>query len=422
MTPGADSATPVVVLRAARLIDGTGAAPIQPGMIRLEGERIAEVGSDIRIPAGARVVDLGDATLLPGLIDLHTHLTGDERVHWEDALIKSTPVRDGLWGARNARITLLAGFTTCRDMGPAWPYVDVELRRASTMAQCQARACWWRASMFRPTGGAGDARQFSIYVDVPIVRNLADDRRGDHEGGAHQFEERRRLHQDLRDRRHAVEGIDPGAQQYSDEEIQRRRCRGASLGQAGSGTRARRRRHQGRDSRRRTDGRSRIISRRRGGRPAESRQSPGVLCAHARDVRRDRSERGQSLSRSRTRTGAPHSGDRLRGLPARAGRRAPDWLRHRRAGDSAWRRTPWNSRSASSSGSRRWPRSSAATSVNAEIIGWQDRIGSLAAGKLADIIAVPGDPLKDITALEHVGFVMKGGVVYRDEMGQQSPR
>ena len=63
-----------------------------------------------------------------------------------------------------------------------------------------------------------------------------------------------------------------------------------------------------------------------------------------------------------------------------------------------------------------------ATSVNAEIIGWQDRIGSLVAGKLADIIAVPGDPLKDITALEHVGFVIKGGVVYRDEMGPQSPR
>ena len=63
-----------------------------------------------------------------------------------------------------------------------------------------------------------------------------------------------------------------------------------------------------------------------------------------------------------------------------------------------------------------------ATSVNAEIIGWQDRIGSLVAGKLADIIAVPGDPLKDITALEHVGFVMKGGVVHRDELGQQSPR
>jgi imidazolonepropionase-like amidohydrolase len=58
----------------------------------------------------------------------------------------------------------------------------------------------------------------------------------------------------------------------------------------------------------------------------------------------------------------------------------------------------------------------AATSLNAEILGWQDRIGSLAAGKLADIIAVPGDPLRDITELEHVGLVMKGGVIYRDEL------
>ena len=109
----------VTVLKAAQLIDGTGAAPIRPAMIRIEGERIVEVGQSVRIPSGARVVDLGDATLLPGLIDLHTHLTGDERVHWEDALVKSTPVRDALWGVRNARITLLAGFTTCRDMGPA---------------------------------------------------------------------------------------------------------------------------------------------------------------------------------------------------------------------------------------------------------------------------------------------------------------
>ena len=58
----------------------------------------------------------------------------------------------------------------------------------------------------------------------------------------------------------------------------------------------------------------------------------------------------------------------------------------------------------------------AATSLNAEIMGWQDRVGSLAPGKLDDIIAVPGDPLRDITVLEHVGFVMKGGVTYRDEL------
>lgn len=61
----------------------------------------------------------------------------------------------------------------------------------------------------------------------------------------------------------------------------------------------------------------------------------------------------------------------------------------------------------------------AATSLNAEIMGWQDRVGSLAAGKLADIVAVPGDPLRDITTLEHVGFVIKGGVIYRDELARR---
>lgn len=57
-----------------------------------------------------------------------------------------------------------------------------------------------------------------------------------------------------------------------------------------------------------------------------------------------------------------------------------------------------------------------ATSLNAEIIGWQDRVGSMTANKLANVIAVAGDPLRDITALERVGFVMKGGVVYREEL------
>ena len=61
----------------------------------------------------------------------------------------------------------------------------------------------------------------------------------------------------------------------------------------------------------------------------------------------------------------------------------------------------------------------AATSINAEIMGWQDRVGSLVAGKLADIIAVPGDPLRDITALERVGFVMKGGMTYRDDLARR---
>ena len=130
----------VTVLKAAQLIDGTGAAPIRPAMIRIEGERIVEVGPSVRIPSGARVVDLGDATLLPGLIDLHTHLTGDERVHWEDALVKSTPVRDALVGSSQRPNHLAGGIHHLPRHG-----AGLALRRrrapprASTTARCRAR-------------------------------------------------------------------------------------------------------------------------------------------------------------------------------------------------------------------------------------------------------------------------------------------
>jgi imidazolonepropionase-like amidohydrolase len=62
-----------------------------------------------------------------------------------------------------------------------------------------------------------------------------------------------------------------------------------------------------------------------------------------------------------------------------------------------------------------------ATSLNAEIMGWSDRVGSVEKGKLADLIAVPGDPLSDITELERVRFVMKGGVVWRDDLSAAGP-
>src|SRR5262249_51925967 len=115
-TPG-----PVVVSRAARLIDGSGGAPVTPAVVIVRGDRIEAVGSAAAVPAGARVVDLGAATILPGMIDLHTHLTSSG-VHWEDELVKTTPGQATLHGAYNSRVTLLAGFTTCRDMGPTWPY------------------------------------------------------------------------------------------------------------------------------------------------------------------------------------------------------------------------------------------------------------------------------------------------------------
>ena len=118
---------------------------------------------------------------MPGLIDLHTHLTDKYGVHWEDVLTTTTPPEAALWGARNAHDTLMAGFTTCRDMGPTWPYVDVALRNAIDQGAVHGPRLFVAGNYVSSTGGAGDARPFSIYLDVPIVRNRRR-ARGDHEG------------------------------------------------------------------------------------------------------------------------------------------------------------------------------------------------------------------------------------------------
>ena len=208
----------VIAIRAARLVDGTGAAPISQPTIVVRGDRIEAVGGGLPIPAGARVLDLGGATILPGLIDLHTHLTSTG-VHWEDELVKTTPGQAALHGAYNAHVTLLAGFTTCRDMGPTWPYTDIDLRKAIDEGLVPGPRLMVAGNYVSATGGAGDARQFSIYVDVPIVQNLAD--------GADAI--RHVVRTNLKNGADFIKilatgavlskGTPPGAQQYSEEEI-----------------------------------------------------------------------------------------------------------------------------------------------------------------------------------------------------------
>src|SRR5580704_5809829 len=170
---GAQAPPAVLAIRAARIIDGRGGSPLSGAMVIVRGDRIEAVGRDLTVPAGAHVIDLGGATLLPGLIDLHTHLTSTG-VHWEDELLRTTPGQAALHGAKNARDTLMAGFTTCRDMGPTWPFTDIDLRDAIDQGVVPGPRMMASGNYVSATGGAGDARQFSIFVDVPIVQNLAD--------------------------------------------------------------------------------------------------------------------------------------------------------------------------------------------------------------------------------------------------------
>ena len=421
-TPNANaqaSPAPVTIIKAGRLLDGRGGSPVVPAMVRVEGEKIAEVGGNLTVPAGATVIDLGDATLLPGLIDLHTHLTGRMGVHWEDALAKTTPGHDALWGARNALVTLRAGFTTCRDMGPTWPYVDVDLRNAINDGAVPGPRLLVAGNYVSSTGGAGDAKQFSIYIDAPTVKNLADGPDEVTKAVRTNFKNGADFIKILATGAVLSKGIEPGRQQYSDEEIKAAVVEATRWG-------------------------GQVASHAHGAAGIKASIRAGVRTVdHGSDLDDEAialikaSNRktfyvptlgvGDSIEQNGIKNNIPESererARKMNGIMMAGFKRAlaakipigfgtdaaviehgENWkefvVRHK-LGEPAMASIV------------------AATSLNAEIIGWQDRVGSVEAGKFADLIAVPGDPLQDIALLGRVGFVMKGGTVYRDELAHR---
>jgi imidazolonepropionase-like amidohydrolase len=122
----------VIALKAARLFDGTKETTLSNGVVIVEAGKIKAVGSGLSIPAGARVIDLGDATLLPGFIDAHVHITGESGDNWYvDAInsLRQTVPEQSIRATVLARKTLDAGFTSVRSVG-AGDWIDMGLRAA----------------------------------------------------------------------------------------------------------------------------------------------------------------------------------------------------------------------------------------------------------------------------------------------------
>ena len=403
----------LLFVKAARLIDGRGGAPIAPAVVRIEGERVVAVGTTLPLPAGARVIDLGAATLLPGLIDLHTHMTDKFGIHWEEALVKTTPAEAALWGARNARVTLLAGFTTCREMGPTWPYTDVALRNAIDDGAVPGPRLMVAGNYVSSTGGAGDARQFSIYVDVPTVRNLADGPDEVVKAVRTNFKNGADFIKILATGAVLSKGIEPGAQQYSDAEI------GAAVTEA---TR------WGRPVAAHAHGTGGIKAAIRAG--VRTIDHGTMLDDEAIDLLKKAAGRtyfvptlltSEYIQNSPSTPESEKERDRkireseIRSFKSALAAGLPIGL----ATDSGVIPHGANAselRVRVQLGESPMSAIVSATKLNAEIMGWSDRVGTLEAGRFADLIAVKGDPLRDVTELERVGFVMKGGAIVKDEL------
>jgi imidazolonepropionase-like amidohydrolase len=399
----------VIAVRAARLIDGRGGAPIAPAVVLVRGDRIESAGASVAIPSGARIVDLGGATLLPGLIDLHTHLTSTG-VHWEDELLKTTPGQAALHGAQNALVTLTAGFTTCRDMGPTWPFTDIDLRKAIDEGVVPGPRLMVSGNYVSATGGAGDARQFSIYVDVPLVRNLAD--------GPDEI--RKAVRTNLKAGADFIKilatgavlskGTPPGAQQYTEEELRvaveeaarwGRHVAAHAHGTDGIKAAIRAGIHTI-DHGSMLDDEAVELLRTRHAYFVPTLYTSEAISANP-NVPESEKARSQQIKTMKDRSfqlvlkaGLP-IGFATDAAVVPHGQNAREFVYRVRLGQSPMDAIV------------------SATRTAAEIIGWADRVGTIEARKFADLIAVSGDPLRDITELERVTWVMKGGVVYKED-------
>ena len=413
---GEAKGTGTVALRAARVIDGTGAAAIANGVVVVTDDKIVAVGKQgtVTIPAGARVIDLGDATLLPGFIDAHTHIIGRELM---DPQANEAAVRDydglgAIVGVSNAQKTLLAGFTTIRNVG-APQFDDMALRTAVTEGFVIGPRMENAGHAIGITGGHCDENGYKPgLMDGDPRIGVAD--------GAEQI--RAAVRYQAKYGADVIkmcatggvlsEGDAVGVQQYTYEEMK------ALVDEATKLERKVAAHAHG------TDGikaavRAGVASIEHGSFLDEEGAkmmaqrgtflvptlSAGDAAVHAADAGMLKGLRAQKARAAAT---AMKNGVKIavrNGVPIALGTDAGVGS-HGTNGREFGLMVEWGGMT---------PMQSivAGTSNAAKLLGWDNRIGSLTAGKLADVVAVPGDPLRDIHVMEKPSFVMKNGYVYK---------
>src|SRR5881394_1620935 len=170
-------AADVTAIKAARMIDGRGGAIVSPAIVIVRGNKIEAAGANVAVPAGANVIDLGDSTILPGLIDAHVHLLlqGDVTTEeYDNQLFKESMPYRALRASRAAKIGLSHGFTTMRDLETEGAmYTDVDLKRAINNGIIAGPRMVVSTRAMSVTGGYGPSG-YSPEVTYPMGVQIVD--------------------------------------------------------------------------------------------------------------------------------------------------------------------------------------------------------------------------------------------------------
>lgn len=399
----------ILAVRCGRLLDPARQAVIAQAVVLIEGDRIRAVGPGLEIPAGARVIDLQDRTVLPGLIDAHTHLLLQGDITSEDydrqLLRESIPYR-ALRGARAARTALAHGFTTLRDIGNEGAgFADVDLKRAFAAGVLPGPRLFVATKALAPTG-AYPPHGYAWELKVPIGVESCDGADGCRRAVRDQVEHGadwikvyadRSYYRDSRGDWKSIPNFTMEEMKAIVDEAHRLRRKVA----------------------------------------AHSMTPSGHVVALGAGV--DSIEHGDVLDEATIRTMVRRRIFLCPTLTVTAfvapGRSAtnPVWNELLEAGKSSFRKAlaagvpialgtdaggfDWDRVSQAEElhrmvdlGMTPWQAIRSGTVAAAELLGQEGKLGSLNAGAYADLIATEGDPLSDITVLEHrVVWVMQGG-------------
>ncbi len=402
LTASLVSAQELTVLRASRMLDVEKGEMVRNAVVVVEGDRIKAVGG--KVPEEATVIDLGDVTLLPGLMDMHTHLTLDVDKDYFIRAVKEGPADAALRGARNARRTLSAGFTTVRDV-ESGGFADVSLMKAIDAGLVEGPRIIPAGHPISITGGHGDKTGWApgILEGGPET-GIADGVDEVIRAVRYQIKHGAKVIKTM-----ATAGVlsfegTVGAQQYSQEElnamVQEASRHGIKVCAHAHGTEG-------------------IIAAVKAG--VASIEHGTMLNDEAIRLMKKQGtylvptvftwyipidlppELKEKDDYARSFVDKSVRAAIKAGVKIALGTDAGVYPH----GDNAKEFAALVKRGMSPLEAIR-----TATVNAADLLGVDDR-GMIAAGKLADLVAVPGNPLEDITVMERVSFVMKGGKVYK---------